>query len=144
MGSDALFGSGVTHFLLYLIKDAHYIPATEPLRRVRTSRVYAWVGLELIGFAATFAITNTKAAIGFPVVVSSRTRVEPCFSLVRPPRPNLVADFRLSFPHPSLAHQISLMIPLRTWVVPKLKTFTEEELAILDGPVASPFTMNCL
>ncbi|KAL7414672.1 HCO3 transporter family-domain-containing protein [Mrakia frigida] len=107
MGSDALFGSGVTHFLLYLIKDAHYIPATEPLRRVRTSRVYAWVGLELIGFAATFAITNTKAAIGFPVV-------------------------------------ISLMIPLRTWVVPKLKTFTEEELAILDGPVASPFTMNCL
>jgi hypothetical protein len=26
--------------------------------------------LELLGFAATFAITNTKAAIGFPVVVS--------------------------------------------------------------------------
>ncbi len=31
-----------------------------------------------------------------------------------------------------------LLIPLRTLVIPRLP-FTSEELAILDGPTASPF-----
>lgn len=146
MGSDALSGSGVTHFLLYLIKDPEFVPSSEPLRRVRTSRVCAWVALELLGFAATFAITNTKAAIGFPVVVSPdfesvRFESRSCFLAVvgfkRSRSPETIAD-RFSL------FQISLMIPLRTWIVPKFKTFTEEELSVLDGEVASPFTMQSL
>jgi len=36
------------------------------------------------------------------------------------------------------------MIPLRIWIVPKLNSFTEEELSVLDGEVASPFTMKSL
>ncbi|KAF8894307.1 bicarbonate transporter [Mucidula mucida] len=36
---------------------------------------------------------------------------------------------------------IMLLLPVRMWVVPRMP-FTEEELAILDGPTASPFTME--
>lgn len=36
---------------------------------------------------------------------------------------------------------IALLIPYRILVIPRLNLFTEEELGILDGPVASAFTM---
>jgi len=100
MGSDALAGSGLTHFLLYLIKDPEFVPSSEPLRRVRTSRVYAWLALELLGFAATFAITNTIAAIGFPVVVSSDFSSSAFYSfLFRSCLPRTVVDpFLYCFP----------------------------------------------
>lgn len=37
---------------------------------------------------------------------------------------------------------IALLIPFRILVVPRLGWFTDEELEILDGPVASEFTME--
>jgi hypothetical protein len=64
MGSDALFTSGVTALFLYLIRDRHLTSPTDPLHRVRKSRIFAWLMIELLGFAATFAITQTIAAIG--------------------------------------------------------------------------------
>jgi hypothetical protein len=53
MGSDALAGSGVTHLILYLIKDKALVPHDEPLRAVRNSRIWLFLMLELIGFGAT-------------------------------------------------------------------------------------------
>jgi hypothetical protein len=64
MGSAALFGNAVTGQFLYLIKDRHLTSPSDPLHRVRKSRIIIWLWFELIGFAATFAITNTIAAIG--------------------------------------------------------------------------------
>ncbi|KAF8208598.1 HCO3 transporter family-domain-containing protein [Mycena galopus ATCC 62051] len=104
MGADALRGNGITQKLLYFIRDKNLTPLDEPLRQVRKSRILLFVGVQLVGFGATFAITQTIAAIGFPVV-------------------------------------IMLLIPVRVLVVPRLP-FTLEELAILDGPAASPFTME--
>ncbi|KAI5122810.1 hypothetical protein M0805_000152 [Coniferiporia weirii] len=104
MGADALLGNGVTLKLVYLIRDRHLTPTSEPLRKVRTSRIVLFALIQLIGFGATFAIVQTIAAIGFPVI-------------------------------------ILLLIPLRTSFIPLLP-FTEEELAILDRPTASPFTME--
>ncbi|KAG9312657.1 HCO3 transporter family-domain-containing protein [Chiua virens] len=104
MGIDALLGNGITLKLLYLVQDKSLTPPDEPLRKVRTSRLILFVLVQLVGFGATFAITQTVAAIGFPVV-------------------------------------ILLLVPLRTHVIPKLP-FTAEELTILDGPTASPFTME--
>jgi hypothetical protein len=37
---------------------------------------------------------------------------------------------------------IALLIPFRILVVPRLGWFTDEEIEILDGPVASDFTME--
>lgn len=104
MGADALNGNGITQKIYYLLRDRKLIPPTEPLVKVRNSRIVLFVALQLVGFGATFAITQTIAAIGFPVI-------------------------------------IMLFIPLRVLLVPRLP-FTKEELAILDAPTASPFTME--
>ncbi|KAJ7202826.1 HCO3 transporter family-domain-containing protein [Mycena pura] len=104
MGADALRGNGITSKILYFVRDKNLTPLDEPLRKVRKSRILLFVGVQLLGFGATFAITQTAAAIGFPVV-------------------------------------ILLLIPLRVLLIPRL-SFTPEELAILDGPTASPFTME--
>lgn len=61
------------------------------------------MGLELVGFGATFAITQTVAAVGFPVFILA-------------------------------------LIPARAVLLPRW--LSAEELAVLDGPTASPFTME--
>lgn len=102
MGVQALEGNGITNKILYLCKDRKLTPASDPLKRIRRRAVCAFVAIQLLGFGATFAITQTIAAVGFPVVIFA-------------------------------------LIPLRILVLPKW--FSVEELAILDGPTASPFTM---
>ncbi|CDO72046.1 hypothetical protein BN946_scf184943.g81 [Trametes cinnabarina] len=104
MGVDALEGNGITRKILYFFRDRALTSAEEPLRRVRKSRILLFVAVQLVGFGATMAITQTIAAIGFPII-------------------------------------IFLLVPVRMWLIPRLP-FTEEELAILDGPTASPFTME--
>ncbi|KAG1763040.1 HCO3 transporter family-domain-containing protein [Suillus occidentalis] len=104
MGADALKGNGITIKLLYLIRDKTLTSPDDPLRKVRKSRISMFVAIQLVAFGATFAVTQSVAAIGFPVI-------------------------------------ILLLVPLRTYVIPQLP-FTQEELSILDGPTASPFTME--
>lgn len=104
MGTQALVGNGITTKLLFLARDRELTPASDPLARLqRRSAIWAFVGIELLGFAATFAITQTIAAIGFPVF-------------------------------------ILLLIPVRTWGMPKW--FRAEELRALDGPTAGAFVME--
>ena len=70
MGIQALEANGITTKLLFLAKDKHLTPRSNPLTRVeRRSAVWGFVALELVGFGATFAITQTVAAIGFPVFI---------------------------------------------------------------------------
>ncbi|USP80751.1 hypothetical protein yc1106_08025 [Curvularia clavata] len=70
MGIQALEANGITLKLLFLARDRHLTPKSEPLLRIeRRWVIWAFVGLELIGFGATFAITQTIAAIGFPVFI---------------------------------------------------------------------------
>lgn len=127
MGTDALWTSGVTAIFLYLIKDRHLTPADDPFRQVRKSRLWAWLFIELLGFAATFAITNTIAAI-----------VSTSFFTVCPVTCDSPTEL---FHEQGFPVIITLLIPVRVLIIPKLSFFTPEELAILDGPVASPFTM---
>ncbi|CAO2648659.1 Nn.00g079260.m01.CDS01 [Neocucurbitaria sp. VM-36] len=70
MGIQALEANGITLKLLFLAKDKHLTPRTDPLMRItRRWVIWAFVALELVGFGATFAITQTIAAIGFPVFI---------------------------------------------------------------------------
>lgn len=64
MGSSAIFGSGLTALFLFLIRDRAKTSPSDPLHRVRKTRIALWLLFQLLGFAATFAITNTIAAIG--------------------------------------------------------------------------------
>lgn len=104
MGVQALQGNGITQKLIFLAQDKNFTPASNPLKRLnRRAAVWVFVIIELLGFGATFAITQTIAAIGFPVI-------------------------------------ILLLIPVRSFLFPLW--FTREELAALDAPTASPFTME--
>ncbi|KAL1841709.1 hypothetical protein VTJ49DRAFT_6683 [Mycothermus thermophilus] len=116
MGFQALESNGVTTKLLFLLRDAALTPQNHPLngggrragkgkkgKGIRRSAVWAFVLVELVAFGATFAITQTVAAVGFPVF-------------------------------------IFLLIPLRAALLPKW--LRPEELAVLDEPTASPFTME--
>jgi hypothetical protein len=70
MGIQALEANGITAKLVFLAKAKELTPRSEPLTRIkRRWVVWAFVGLELVGFGATFAITQTIAAIGFPVFI---------------------------------------------------------------------------
>lgn len=69
MGLDELSGNGITVKILYFLTDRTMTPYHEPLRRVRKSRIFLFVAVQLIAFGATFAITQTVAAVGFPVII---------------------------------------------------------------------------
>jgi hypothetical protein len=70
MGIQALEANGITAKLVFLAKDRHLTSRSDPLMRVdRRKAIWGFVALELVGFGATFAITQTIAAIGFPVFI---------------------------------------------------------------------------
>ncbi|TVY52171.1 putative transporter [Lachnellula cervina] len=70
MGVQALEGNGITLKLLFLCRDKRYTAASEPLTRIRRRlAIWIFVSIQLIGFGATFAITQTIAAVGFPIII---------------------------------------------------------------------------
>lgn len=70
MGAQALAGNGITLKLLYLFRDPELHSPNDPLRKLdRQLAIWVFVACELIGFGATFAITQTIAAIGFPIII---------------------------------------------------------------------------
>lgn len=104
MGIQALEANGITSKLVFLLRDKNLTPPNAPLKAVkRRSAIWWFVIIELVGFGATFAITQTIAAVGFPVFILA-------------------------------------LIPIRALLLPRL--FSEEELAALDAPTASEFTME--
>ncbi|KAK5993397.1 Putative transporter [Cladobotryum mycophilum] len=104
MGVQALQANGITSKLIFLARDKNLTPANHPLMAIkRRSAIWMFVIIEILGFGATFAITQTIAAVGFPVFILA-------------------------------------LIPIRAVLLPKI--FSPEELAILDEPTASDFTME--
>lgn len=70
MGVQALEANGITTKLMFLARDKSLTPATVALNGIkRRSAIWMFVAIELIGFGATFAITQTIAAVGFPVFI---------------------------------------------------------------------------
>jgi hypothetical protein len=70
MGVQAVECNGITRKIHYLCRDRHLTWDSEPLSQLRRKEAtWYFVALELIGFGATFAITQTIAAIGFPVFI---------------------------------------------------------------------------
>jgi boron transporter len=70
MGLQALESNGITVKLLFLAKDRTLTSSSEPLKRIqRRLAVWLFVAIELVAFGATFAITQTVAAVGFPIFI---------------------------------------------------------------------------
>ncbi|KAI1180813.1 HCO3 transporter family-domain-containing protein [Nemania sp. FL0916] len=104
MGYQALEANGITAKLLFLLRDRRLTPASHALHRVRRRKaIWVFAVIELAAFAATFAVTQTIAAVGFPLLILA-------------------------------------LIPVRAVLLPRF--FTAQELAVLDAPTASSFTME--
>lgn len=70
MGYQALEANGITVKIMYLLRDRHLVASDDPLNKIsRRAAIWWFVVLELIGFGATFAITQTVAAVGFPCFI---------------------------------------------------------------------------
>ncbi|KAL9100114.1 MAG: hypothetical protein Q9163_004475 [Psora crenata] len=70
MGVQALEDNGITAKMLFIARDKSLTPASDPLSRIqRRKAILSFVAVELFGFGATFAITQTIAAIGFPIII---------------------------------------------------------------------------
>ena len=68
MSCDALLANGITRKLAHLARDRALAPPGEPLARVRASRVALFVGVQLVGFGAAMAITQTIGACLSPSI----------------------------------------------------------------------------
>jgi boron transporter len=84
MGVQAIQGNGITTKMIFLIGDREMTRPRTLLSSIdRRYSIWAFVIVELAGFAATFAITQTIAAIGFPVIIllliPTRTWILPKF-----------------------------------------------------------------
>jgi hypothetical protein len=51
------------------MSEKRFIQRDNPLNRVSRSKVRLFIGLQVLGVAATVAISQTIAAIGFPVLI---------------------------------------------------------------------------
>lgn len=70
MGIQALEANGITAKLMFLLRDRNLTPPSAPLLQIkRRSTIWWFVVIQLVGFGATFAITQTIAAVGFPVFI---------------------------------------------------------------------------
>ncbi|CAF1264292.1 unnamed protein product [Adineta ricciae] len=97
--------SAITHQLLHLIRDPNHIKIDDPLIQLSRKKIFLYTTTMLVGFALLFIISQTIAAIGFPVLVL-------------------------------------LLIPFRVMILPKW--FTQQELGILDSPVASTLPLDSI
>lgn len=70
MGADALRSNGITKKVLYLIKDKNLTSKQDPLNKVRKSRIILFIGVQLVGFGVTFAITQTFGPFRYMLMIS--------------------------------------------------------------------------
>ncbi|KAK5958287.1 hypothetical protein OHC33_000129 [Knufia fluminis] len=59
----------LVHKLKFLFTQRQFIPPHEPLLKVKRSQIWHYLGWQLLGWATTVAISQTIAAIGFPVLI---------------------------------------------------------------------------
>jgi boron transporter len=61
--------NGITQKLVFLMSENRFIQRDEPLLGIPRRKIWLFIGLQALGVAATVAISQTIAAIGFPVLI---------------------------------------------------------------------------
>ncbi|KAK8116894.1 Hco3- transporter family protein [Apiospora kogelbergensis] len=61
--------NSIFHRLVFLMSESRFIQRDEPLLQVRRRAIWLFIGLQALGVVATVAISQTIAAIGFPVLI---------------------------------------------------------------------------
>ncbi|KAK8036183.1 hypothetical protein PG993_008797, partial [Apiospora rasikravindrae] len=69
VGWGSIESNSIVHRLVFLMSEPRFIQRDEPLLRARRRAIWRFVSLQAAGVAATVAISQTMAAIGFPVLI---------------------------------------------------------------------------
>ncbi|KAF3020289.1 hypothetical protein E8E14_013347 [Neopestalotiopsis sp. 37M] len=69
VGWGSVESNGITQKLVFLMSENRFIQRDEPLLNIPRRKIWLFIGLQALGVAATVAISQTIAAIGFPVLI---------------------------------------------------------------------------
>ncbi|GMM57927.1 hypothetical protein DAKH74_045430 [Maudiozyma humilis] len=69
MGISGLMGNVIVSRIIWLFTDSTRKNLSDPLNNIRTRSLVIFLCFSLAGFVGEFAITNTIAAIGFPLIL---------------------------------------------------------------------------
>ncbi|KFX93058.1 hypothetical protein V490_05022 [Pseudogymnoascus sp. VKM F-3557] len=69
VGWGSIETNGMTQKLIFLFSERRFIQPAEPLLQVRRRKIWLYLVCQIIGVALPVAISQTIAAIGFPVLV---------------------------------------------------------------------------
>ncbi|KAL8657420.1 MAG: hypothetical protein Q9226_001934 [Calogaya cf. arnoldii] len=71
VGWGSVESNGILQKLVWLVREPRFIQPTDPLLTVRRSRIGLYVFWQALGVLSSVAISQTIAAIGFPVLIIS-------------------------------------------------------------------------
>ncbi|GCB26944.1 putative transporter C543.05c [Aspergillus awamori] len=69
VGWGSIESNGILHKIIFLLREDRFIPRNEKLLRVPKRKIVLYVMCQVIGVAACVAISQTIAAIGFPILI---------------------------------------------------------------------------
>ncbi|KAF2850063.1 hypothetical protein T440DRAFT_468760 [Plenodomus tracheiphilus IPT5] len=69
VGWGSIESNGIVTKITYLLTERRFIDPSNPLSTIPRKRFLLFIGLQILGVACTVAISQTIAAIGFPVLV---------------------------------------------------------------------------
>ncbi|EGX45337.1 hypothetical protein AOL_s00170g44 [Orbilia oligospora ATCC 24927] len=62
-------GNGITHKVVHLLSESRFRPPDDPLHKVPSKKIALYIFLQLISVAICVAISQTVAAVGFPILI---------------------------------------------------------------------------
>ncbi|KAF2722817.1 hypothetical protein K431DRAFT_311505 [Polychaeton citri CBS 116435] len=71
VGWGSIEGNGITQNVLYVLRQIYFVDPSEPRTRLKKWRIVYYVFWQVFGVAASVAVSQTIAAIGFPVIIIS-------------------------------------------------------------------------
>ncbi|KAL4944174.1 hypothetical protein BDV06DRAFT_210474 [Aspergillus oleicola] len=69
VGWGSIESNGIMSKLIFLLRENRFIQRDEPLLQIRKRKIVLYVSCQILGVAACVAISQTIAAIGFPVLI---------------------------------------------------------------------------
>ncbi|GFF67994.1 putative transporter C543.05c [Aspergillus lentulus] len=69
VGWGSIESNGILQKLIFLVRENRFIQRDEPLMTVRRRKIALYIACQVVGVAATVAISQTIAAIGFPILI---------------------------------------------------------------------------
>ncbi|KAK6343807.1 hypothetical protein TWF696_007468 [Orbilia brochopaga] len=69
VGWGSIEGNGITHKLVHLLSESRFRPPDDPLYKTPSKKIALYIFLQLLSVVICVAISQTVAAVGFPLLI---------------------------------------------------------------------------